>query len=64
MGRGDRYLVPFFLKLGKRENRPCVFSRGNGVITFREMKKEFNCFPAIAGYYVKETLAGPAVSII
>jgi hypothetical protein len=25
--------------------------RGNGVISFREMRKEFMSFPAIAGYY-------------
>lgn len=28
------------------------FTRGNEVISFREMRKEFDCFPAIAGYYV------------
>ncbi|MEK5391487.1 hypothetical protein NSQ59_14085 [Margalitia sp. FSL K6-0131] len=33
-------------------------TRGNGVISFREMRKEFTQFPAVAGYYVKETLGG------
>lgn len=28
-------------------------SRGNDVISFREMRKEFERFPAVAGYYVK-----------
>ncbi|TDK64150.1 hypothetical protein E2K98_04620 [Bacillus salipaludis] len=28
-------------------------TRGNGVISFREMKKEFKSFPAIAGYFVR-----------
>ncbi|APH04926.1 hypothetical protein [Bacillus weihaiensis] len=28
--------------------------RGKGVISFREMKKEFDTFPAIAGYYQAE----------
>lgn len=27
------------------------FARGNGVISFREMRKEFMRFPAVAGYF-------------
>ncbi|TWD92217.1 hypothetical protein FB550_12029 [Neobacillus bataviensis] len=27
------------------------FTRGDGVISFREMRKEFESFPAIAGYF-------------
>jgi hypothetical protein len=30
------------------------FSRGNGKISFRDMKKEFSIFPAIAGYFSRE----------
>lgn len=29
-------------------------SRGNGVISFRDMRKEFTSFPAIAGYFKRE----------
>ncbi|MEH7253205.1 hypothetical protein V7111_13830 [Neobacillus niacini] len=29
------------------------FTRGNGVISFRDMRKDFDSFPAIAGYYNK-----------
>jgi hypothetical protein len=29
-------------------------SRGNGVISFRDMRKEFMSFPAIAGYFKRE----------
>jgi hypothetical protein len=29
-------------------------ARGNGVISFRDMKKEYESFPAIAGYYMRE----------
>ncbi|WP_045521335.1 hypothetical protein [Neobacillus niacini] len=28
-------------------------TRGNDVISFREMRKEFDCFPAIAGWFEK-----------
>lgn len=28
-------------------------ARGNGVITFREMKKEFGRFPVVAGYFTR-----------
>lgn len=28
-------------------------ARGNGVISFREMRKEFERFPVVVGYYVK-----------
>ncbi|WP_404332107.1 hypothetical protein [Mesobacillus maritimus] len=28
-------------------------ARGNGVITFREMKKEFGSFPVVAGYFTR-----------
>jgi hypothetical protein len=28
-------------------------ARGNGVISFREMRKEFERFPAIAGFYMR-----------
>ena len=28
-------------------------ARGNGVISFRDMRKEFESFPAIAGYFAK-----------
>lgn len=27
------------------------FTRGNGVVSFRDMRKEFESFPAIAGYF-------------
>ncbi|MEH7418639.1 hypothetical protein V7266_25585 [Neobacillus drentensis] len=27
------------------------FTRGNGVVSFREMRKEYESFPAIAGYF-------------
>ncbi|MCM3569319.1 hypothetical protein [Neobacillus mesonae] len=30
-------------------------ARGNGVISFRDMKKEFKSFPAIAGYFMKRS---------
>ncbi|WP_066066874.1 hypothetical protein [Neobacillus soli] len=29
-------------------------TRGNGVISFRDMRKEFKSFPAVAGYFVRE----------
>lgn len=29
-------------------------TRGNGVISFREMRKEFECFPVVAGYFERE----------
>jgi hypothetical protein len=29
------------------------FTRGNGVISFRDMKKEFQSFPAIAGCFIR-----------
>ncbi|WP_052427510.1 hypothetical protein [Neobacillus niacini] len=29
-------------------------ARGNGVISFRDMRKEFMSFPAIAGYFKRE----------
>jgi len=32
------------------------FARGNGVISFRDMRREFESFPSVAGYYEKETL--------
>ncbi|MED1471958.1 hypothetical protein [Bacillus salipaludis] len=28
-------------------------TRGNGILTFRDLKKEFKSFPAIAGYFVR-----------
>ena len=28
-------------------------ARGNDVISFREMRKEFECFPVVTGYFVK-----------
>lgn len=28
-------------------------ARGNDVISFREMRKEFECFPVVVGYFVK-----------
>lgn len=29
-------------------------ARGNDVISFRDMRKEFESFPAIAGYFKRE----------
>ncbi|MDR7002172.1 hypothetical protein [Neobacillus niacini] len=31
----------------------CELTRGNGVISFRDMKKEFGSFPTIAGCFVR-----------
>jgi hypothetical protein len=31
-------------------------TRGNGVLTFRDMKKEFKSFPAIAGYFARRRI--------
>lgn len=52
--------IEFFMKSFQQRPLNCheysldfELARGNGVITFREMKKEFGRFPAIAGCFTK-----------
>jgi hypothetical protein len=56
----DEEAIEFFTKTFRDAPLNCheypldfELARGNGVITFREMKKEFDQFPAIAGYFMK-----------
>ncbi|WP_404332111.1 hypothetical protein [Mesobacillus maritimus] len=57
---GDEEAIEFFTETFQQPPMNCheypldfELSRGNGVITFREMKKEFESFPAVAGYFTR-----------
>lgn len=52
--------IEFFTKTFQQRPLNCheypldfELARGNGVITFREMRKEIESFPAIAGYFTR-----------
>jgi hypothetical protein len=56
----DQEAIDFFTETFQQTPLNCheypldfELARGNWVVTFREMKKEFDQFPAIAGYFKK-----------
>jgi hypothetical protein len=59
----EREAIQFYLKTFHQLPLNCYeysldfeLARGNGVISFREMRKEFMSFPAIAGYFKRERI--------
>ncbi|MGM0900481.1 MAG: hypothetical protein ACQEXB_05135 [Bacillota bacterium] len=57
---GDEEAIEFFTETFQQTPLNCheypldfELARGNGVITFREMKKEFGRFPVVAGYFTR-----------
>jgi len=57
---GEEEAIEFFTKTFRDAPLNCheypldfELARGNGVISFREMKKEFDDFPVVAGYFMR-----------
>ncbi|WP_160724998.1 hypothetical protein [Bacillus sp. USDA818B3_A] len=54
----EQEAIQFYIKIFQQKPMNCHeslldfdFTRGNGSVSFREMRKEFESFPAVAGYF-------------